>query len=148
MMSVPFGFSVGDLIAGIGVIKTSIGAFSDTRGAANEYDRLSTTLDSLSGSLAALHKIPLDSAHDIRQHTAIIQSVEQCQQCVNEFLLRVTKYDLLKQNGPPRPWAEKVRVAMKKVQWVLCLKGEIARFRDEVQQQVDTIGLLVAALQV
>lgn len=101
-MSVPFGFSLGDLIAGIGVIKTSIGAFSDTRGAANEYVRLSTTLDSLRGSWEELQKIPVNLAHNIQQYTTIIQAVEQCQQCIDEFLLRITKYDILKQNDLPR----------------------------------------------
>ena len=39
-MGVPFGFSVGDLIAGIGLIRTAISAFSDTRGAAQEYEQV------------------------------------------------------------------------------------------------------------
>jgi hypothetical protein len=147
-MSVPFGFSVGDIIAGIGVLKTSIGAFSDTRGAANEYERHSTSLDSLSGSLEALRKIPVDPAHDSQQHAAIIRSVGQCQQFVDEFLSRINIYDLLKAEGVPRSWAQKLKAAAKKVQWALYQKDEITKFRNEVQQQVDTIGLLVSALEV
>jgi hypothetical protein len=147
-MGVPFGFSVGDLITGIGAMKMAIGAFSDTSGATNEYEQLLSTLNILSRSLDALNRIPVHPTHETEQRTAITQAVQNCQQCVNVFLLRITKYDLLKQPDMPRLWLEKFKVAIRKVQWVLCEKSEIARFRHEVQQQVDTINLLMATFHV
>jgi hypothetical protein len=57
-MGMPFGFSVGDLIAGIGLVRSVISAFSDTRGAAQEYEQLVNTLDILSRSLDILNTRP------------------------------------------------------------------------------------------
>jgi hypothetical protein len=66
-MGVPFGFSVGDIIAGIGMIMTSIEAFSDTRGATKDHKQLSDILTRLSESLELIRGIEVDPIQDARQ---------------------------------------------------------------------------------
>jgi hypothetical protein len=52
-MPVPFGFSAGDFIAGIKLLKDAFKALSDTRGATENYSKLIETLDSLEKILDA-----------------------------------------------------------------------------------------------
>ena len=70
-MGVPFGFSVGDIIAGIGVIKTSIEAFSDTRGARKDHKQVLDTLTSLSESLELIRGTEADPIQDAREQEVI-----------------------------------------------------------------------------
>jgi hypothetical protein len=45
-------------------------------------------------------------------------------------------------------WTHKVEVAARKMQWALCKRGDLQQFREELQQQVDAISVLIATLQV
>jgi hypothetical protein len=146
-MGIPFGFSVGDVIAGIGVIKASIDALHSSHGAAKDYQQLSNKLGTLSESLNSVRAIPINPLEDTQQHAAIIGAVQRCQQSINFFLNRITKYELLKQDNLPRNWTVKVITAVKKIQWALCERGDIEKFTQDVRQQIDEIGLLIPALQ-
>lgn len=97
-MAVPFGFSVGDLIAGMGLIKSSIEAFSSTRGATKEHKLLSKTLSRLCDVLEEVRAVETDLVHDARQREALRQAVINCQGCVDDFLERMTKYKCLQSN--------------------------------------------------
>jgi hypothetical protein len=147
-MAVPFGFSVGDIIAGIGVIKNAISSFSDTCGASREYKLVSDTLDTLNQALVVAQGIQVDPIRDSQEHTAIINASERCQLCVNGFLKRCIKYDVLNSPSSTQIWTCRVKVAVRKIQWALCKKGDLQQFRDELQQQVDSISFLIATLQV
>jgi hypothetical protein len=147
-MTVPFGFSVGDVIAGIGVVKRAIDAFHNTRGASKDYQRLSHALQTLSESLAIVSAIPLDPQHDTQQTAAIAGGVHRCQQTLDSFLERATKFELLEETDQSRGWREKVVAATRKVQWAVCEKGDVTKFTRDVHHQIEEIGLLIATLQV
>jgi hypothetical protein len=56
-MPVPFGFSVGDFIAGIKLLKNAVDSLSDARGATVDYSELRKTLDSLDKALDAANQL-------------------------------------------------------------------------------------------
>ena len=56
-MGVPFGFSVGDFIARIGMSKDSIDTQTDSKGASTEYLELSRELYSLHNGLMSIEKL-------------------------------------------------------------------------------------------
>lgn len=146
-MGVPFGFSVGDIIAGIGVIKTSIEAFSDTRGATKDHKQLSDTLTRLSESLELIQGIKVDPIQDARQREAIKRAVGLCQTCIEDFICSIAKYKIIQPGLQPTIWKSRVKTAAKKVQWALCKKEDIAKFRSELVLQYGYINVLLATLR-
>lgn len=73
-MAVPaFGFSFGDFVAGINLVKGVIEALNDSVGAKLQYQRLITELINL-------------------EHIAIEQAALQSQQSIEDFLRRNAKF--------------------------------------------------------
>ena len=147
-MAVGFGFSVGDILAGIGAIKASINAFSATRGATKDHKLLCDTLNGLSESLEVIREIEVDPLHDARQREAIRRAVEQCQSCIDGFLCTIAKYKIVQPGIQPAVWTSRVKTAVRKVQWALCTKEDISRFRGDIQLQFDAVSVLLVSLQV
>ena len=58
-MAAGFGFSVGDLIAGIRVFKESIEAFSNTKGASADFITLVNEISTLQDGLEAIEELQL-----------------------------------------------------------------------------------------
>ena len=135
-MAVGFGFSLGDILAGIGAIKTSISAFSDTRGATKDHKLLCDTLERLNETLELIREIEVDPLHDARQREAIQKAVEQCQSCINDFLYTIAKYKIVQPGIQPAIWKLRVKAGVKKVQWALCTKEDIVKFRGYMQLQL------------
>lgn len=146
-MVVPFGFSVGDIIAGIGVIKDSVQAFSDTRGATKDHKLLCDTLTRLCASLKAVRDLGIDPVHDVRQQEAIRQDVDQCQSCIDDFVCRIAKYKIIQPSTQPLSWESRVKVAAKKIQWALLKQDDLSKFKTDVQLQFDSITVLLISLQ-
>ena len=63
-MTVSLGFSVGDVIAGIGLFKTAIVAFHRSHGVSKEYQQLSSALSTMLGLLNTVSDIPVGVLHD------------------------------------------------------------------------------------
>jgi hypothetical protein len=147
-MAAPFGFSVGDIIAGIGVIKNSIQAFSDTRGATKDHKLLCDTLTRLCASLEAVRGVDIDPVHDVRQMEAIRQAVDQCQMCIDDFVCRITKYKIIQPSIQPLSWESRVKAAAKKIQWALLKQGDLSKFKTDIQFQSDCISVLLLSFQV
>ncbi|KAF8848554.1 hypothetical protein BDZ45DRAFT_775551 [Acephala macrosclerotiorum] len=141
-MGVPFGFSVGDLIAGIGVIKDGIKSLSDARGAKADYRSLSGTLDSLSQGLEALQELKLDPKQDSRQQSAIKQAVDRCRGSIDSFLERTGKYNVLESSPNAQDWKLKLRECNLKLKWAILKKDDVKKFQDDLHGQIETISLL------
>lgn len=146
-MGVPFGFSVGDIIAGIGAIKVSIEAFSNTRGASKEYTLLSDKLTRLCESLELVRAIEVDPIHDAAQREAVRQAIKQCQTCIDDFLDRIVKFKGIQPSTQPRSWSEKLHGAARKIQWALCKQDDIRKFGADIQLRLEAISMLLVVFQ-
>jgi hypothetical protein len=123
-MTVPFGISVGDFIAGINLLRDAIKALDDAGGARADYTSRFTT--------------PL--------HQAAIQPIAaDCKACIVNLLVKVAKFDLL--NGEPTS-PNKLRSGLRKVQWSLCEKEKVVEFRRHLNMHISALQLQLLVFNV
>jgi hypothetical protein len=139
-MAVPFGFSVGDFIAGIKLLKSGFDSLSDARGAKADYLELRKALDALDKALNEA------SQFTTPQHQAAVEEeVTNCKECIAKFLVEFKKFELLK-SGPVN--ISKLRFAFRKLQWALRKKDDVRKFREHLDTHVNTLQLQLVIFQV
>ncbi|KAI9766819.1 MAG: hypothetical protein M1840_006295 [Geoglossum simile] len=146
-MVVPFGFSVGDFIAAIHLFKDVIDAFDDLKGASAEFQELSRELNSLQCGLMSIAKLRLDSSQQL-EFDAVADAIDKCQKCVYEFLETISDFDRLGTNGNTKLSLATVKDGLRKIQWAVCKKDDLARFRTEVAWHADAIEMLLLTFQI
>ena len=139
-MPVPFGFSFGDMVGGISLVKDLIKALQDSGGAATDYRNLMSELYGLERALLAIKDLSLLESADEDQ--AVRQAIGQCQVCVDRFLQKVIKYQ------PLSAGTTTLRDAVKKVSWALCRQEDLLKFRRSLEMQKSSMILLLNALQI
>jgi hypothetical protein len=138
-MTAPFGFSVGDFIAGIKLLKTAYDSLSDVGGAKADYLDLRKTLSALDKALNEA------SQFTTSQHQAAVgEEVKDCKECVKKFLVDFKKFELLK-SGPVN--MGKLGFAFRKIQWSLCKKEDVRKFKDHLDTHVNALQLQLAIFQ-
>ncbi|KAL9597176.1 MAG: hypothetical protein Q9179_004356 [Wetmoreana sp. 5 TL-2023] len=140
-MSAGFGFSVGDIVAGLKLIKQSIEALQDTKGSSADFQALSHELDSLKDGLEAVEDLHLDQRFGVKskQSVAIQEAVSRCWHCINTFLSTISRYQpWLQTKALPGPvW----KANLKKIQWALCKKDDVNRLRIQLERHCSSISL-------
>ena len=140
----PFGVSAGDFIAVIGNVKDVIKALRASGGASHEFIELVHELHNL--QIALLEIKALDSEIEQERHRiALRQAATTCQGNIDDFLHRLRKYQpyLGKQNVS-HGWRDVVR----NIQWQLCKKDDLVKFRAEIGSNVHCIHMLMLSIQV
>ncbi len=138
-MAVPFGFSVGDCIGGIKLLKDVVGAFNDTKGAQASYLELSQELASLQSALEGIRLMGNGLGQE-KQYEAVLDVAKSCQQCVDRFVAGVSKFkDLLTVPESSRWSSSTFKRNIQKIEWSLCKKSDVDQFRKEVQTHTATI---------
>lgn len=147
-MSTGFGFSAGDLVLGLKLIKKSIEALEDTKGSSADYQALCHEIDSLKSGLEAVEDLQLEwrLRHNSKPFIAVQEAISRCRRCIDVFLLTITKYQpWLRTNGPSdSPW----KANLKKIQWALCKKDDVNRFRAQLERHSSSISMLLVTIQV
>ena len=142
-MSAGFGFSVGDLLAGIRVFKDSIEAFSDTKGASADFVALVNEISTLQDGLEAIEELQADHDFSTKQFAAIDRAVSACQKSIDEFLDSIAKYQP-HLHAQASGWQSGFR----KVKWALCKKDDVAHFRAQVARHASAINMLLVTFQI
>lgn len=148
-MSAGFGFSVGDIVAGLKLIKQSIEAIQDTKGSTADFEALGHEIASLKAGLEAVEDLKLDQTFgsESKQCVAIGQAIARCWKCIDIFLSTIAKY---------QPWLRSKAASaslnwkanLKKIQWALCKKDDVNRFRAQLERHTSSISMLLVTLQV
>lgn len=140
---VPFGFSVGDFVDGIELIRQACNALKSSAGSSKEYQDLIHELYSLERSLLEVKH--LDVAETLRpQKTAVEQAALQCQETISQFLSKISKYHRsLRVGGSGSNWRDRLR----KIDWALYKKEEVQEFRAKIQGHTSSIITLLMTLQ-
>lgn len=142
-MPVGFGFSVGDFIAAINLVKDLAQALQDSKGSSKEYLEVVTELRNLENALLevkALHGKLLNGSND----HGLAHAVSECRNTIDTFVHDIRKYHgHLSIVGS----GDLVREILRKVQWRLCTSKQLASFRLKLAANVRTIQLLVAVAQ-
>lgn len=110
-MVVSFGFSVGDSVASIRLLKNAFDSLSDARGARADHIELRETLNRLEKTLEMANQYTTPP-HEI----ALQEEVGGCKECIKKFLGDFAKFELLR-SDPAN--VNKLEFALRKLQWSL-----------------------------
>jgi Fungal N-terminal domain of STAND proteins len=143
-MSAGFGFSVGDFISGIQLVRNLIKALKDSAGSSKEYLELIAELWSLESALVQV-KAAYGEVQAPAQRVALGQAVQTCQQCIDDFLKSISKYHHhLNIHGTKST----IRDGFRKIQWHLTKPKEIGAFHTSIAAHVSSIQTLLVTIQV
>jgi len=142
-MSAGFGFSVGDFVTGINLLKNVIDALKDCGESTAEYRGLTKDLENLMTTLCQVQHLEFDESL-LSERDALYKAASYVQGIIEQFLDKNQKFhDPLSIGGS----GSRVRDAWKKVQWALCKKEDVAKFREQLRDCIGTINLLLATAQ-
>jgi hypothetical protein len=141
-MAVPFGFSVGDVIAAFNLIATSARAIRDGRGSSAEYTTFVSELDSLTAGLNVLETLQLQDTAG-KEHAAIKSAAYRCQLCIESFLQTIAGYQRWL-----NPGARGLRANIQKIRWAVCKKEDLVSFRNQLVLNCSSLNMLLTTLQV
>jgi hypothetical protein len=142
-MSAGFGFSVGDFIAGIQLVRDVITSLQASSGSSSAYKALIMELFSLERALLEVKALKRFN-HTPDQVDALKCAASQCQLTIDRFMTKVQKYQpSLNAQGS----GSKRRDSLRKVQWALCKKEDVASFKAEISGHAIAINLLIATAQ-
>lgn len=141
-MAVGFGFSMSDLFAALKIIKDSVEAVSDKRGAAADYADLASEIGSLWDGLEAVGEIQSDPDLSEKQIAAIKRAVDACYDSVESFLESISDYR-------PHLGSNSAGFASnyRKIKWALCKKDDVAKFRGQLGRHISSINMLLITFQ-
>lgn len=143
---VPFGFSVGDFIAGINLLIDAVHSLSDTNGAQADYEDLGRQLKNLRKGFECIQGLNLDSTHSALA-SAVDSALNDCRLCVDRFVKRNSKFKSLEAASGLQWSLAALKRQGRKVQWALWKKADVAKFRAAIQQHSDALQILLASIQ-
>ena len=143
-MPVGFGFSVGDFVSGISLVRNLIKALQDSGGSSREYLELIAELRSLENAFVQV-KAQYGDVQLPEQRTALDQAVQACQESIDDFLRTITKYH---QHLNIHGTSSTARDALRKIQWHLTKATELVNFRSRISVHVQSIQTLLVTIQV
>jgi len=142
-MAVPFGFSAGDFIAALKVVRDVIDALRDSGGAGEDYRELIHELYTLETALLEVKRVELDDEQHA-QRVALRQAASQCHGTIDEFWKKIQKYQPhLRSEGSN----SRVKDGWRKIQWALCRKEDVASFRAKLRGHTGSINVLLMTVQ-
>ena len=141
-MAVGFGFSMSDLFAALKIIKDSLEAIDDEKGAVVDYANLTSEISILWDGLESVEEIQLDPDLSEKQIAALKRSVNACYNSVESFLESISAYQ-------PFLGTRSSGIVSKyrKVKWALCKKDDVAKFREQLRSHVSSISMLLLTFQ-
>lgn len=144
-----FGFSVGDVLAGLHVVRKIIRALDDTAGSRAAYQKLILELLNLEEALSEVRKLQVDPTQ-AAQKIALKKVAGQCQLGIKTFLENNMKFqDSLGVGVVPSSLSLKAgwRMNLHKIQWALCKDGPIKELRTELTAHTTTLDLILSTVQ-
>lgn len=140
-MVFPFGVSLSDFVLLIKLVIDTIQGASDIRRARSDFTKLLQSLTSLNGALSFMLALRLDTE---ARREALESTVANCRTCVEDFLVDVAKFRVLKCE-----YATKARMIMnlRKIQWALCKKEDVRKFHAELEIHIGALEMLLLTFQ-
>ena len=140
-MVVPFGFSVGDFVGGVNLIRDIIKALESSGGASAGYQELITELYILEHAFILVKKLKLDGVPSA--NAALSHALECCRSSISKFLSRNKKFaPYLPQYGSRSGW----KAVFKKIQWSF-KEDDVRDFRSELNAHIGSINTLLSVYQ-
>ena len=141
-MAVGFGFSMSDLFAALKIIKESLDAVDDKKGAVADYASLTSEVASLWDGLEAVEEIQCDPDLSEKQIAALKRAIDACYDSVESFLESISAYQ-------PHLGSNLSGFTSnyRKIKWALCKKDDVAKFRGQLGRHISSINMLLITFQ-
>jgi len=141
MVAPAFGFSIGDFIAAIHLVKKISIALKDSGGAADEYRSLYTELQQLQLVLEELRDLPTSSNASLNHYNAVRGMAYQVQVPLKAFVTKMRAYyEMLGPQADVTDW----RFSKRKIQYALSMKNDVKEMRAAVTMKIVSVTLLLA----
>lgn len=138
-MAVPFGFSVGDFISTLNLVRNIVTALQDSRGAVVEFRGITATLTGLEQSLQQLRGLGVG---DSEINSSLRDANGQFQETIDNFVDKVLSYETSLRPGGS---GHRFKDAFKKVQWTLTQQGHLEAFQGQILRHGTSIQILLNA---
>jgi hypothetical protein len=138
-----FGFSVGDFIAAITLVKDLIDALQDSGGASDHFLSVIRELREVENALKGVRQLK-ERLGSYPQQAAIEQAAAQCRYCIDEFLKTITRFQPRLRLGGS---GEMLRDGLRKIQWTLCRKRDAQAFLATLHGHRSSITVLLGLMQ-
>lgn len=141
-MVVPFGFSIGDFITGVGAFKTVCVALKEHGGAATEFQEVSKELDGIQKIIGNVKNIPGNASTNSHEVTQVSKTLaaqaDVCFMLVKRFTERLSRYDPTLGAKAPQRYT---RGTWSKTAWALFFSPELRKFRLVIGTSASSITL-------
>lgn len=140
---VGIGFSFGDIVSGIDLIKDLIRALEDSTGSSAEYRQLVSELRYLKKALKDISKLDLDASLEADK-SALMQAGFLCEELIDSFVKKNAKYNnAFTANGDISKW----RTNWRKLKWAVDKKAEVDKFRAAIMGHTQTLQAQLTIIQ-
>jgi hypothetical protein len=144
-MAVPFGFSVGDFIATLGLIRDVVDALRESAGSSTTFQTLMRELYSLERAMLDVNGLQPSSPEMEARLSAIKQVAAQTQHPIDTFLHKNKKFQpTLRAGGSKDKW----RDVLHKIQWRLYSEDDVAQLRATINAHTASITVLLVLFQI
>jgi hypothetical protein len=128
-MSVGFGFSVGDFIAGLELVTTVIDVLRESSDSSQRYRELISELYSLETALLHVKRVELDESQNAEK-IALRSAASQCQRTITEFWEKAQKYH--PSLGKPSGSSSTIKDHWRKLKWALLKDDDVEKFKADL----------------
>jgi hypothetical protein len=140
LMAAPtFGFSFGDFVTALKLIRDISFALRDVSGAATEYRLLLEELQHLEMILKQLQDMRMWSAQSQTNYNAICGMARTIEKPLIEFLNKIKKYD--RRLGLSQ--GNTMKNVGRKLHWAFAMKEEIPQLRATITMKILSLSLLL-----
>ncbi|KAM5354194.1 hypothetical protein ACJ41O_000844 [Fusarium nematophilum] len=143
-MSVGFGFSASDFIAGIELVATVIDALRESGDSSQRYRELISELYSLETALLQVKRLELHESQNASQ-IALRSAASQCQRTITDFWQSVQKYHPSLGSSSR---SMRLRDQWIKVKWALFKEEEVEKFKADLRGHTGSINILLASCRI
>ncbi|KAK4465439.1 hypothetical protein QBC42DRAFT_12890 [Cladorrhinum samala] len=138
-----FGFSAGDFVSAIKLIKHAGKALKDAGGAAEDYRNFKKGLSSLHTGLTQLQLSPLHESSPFALSTK--EQIKVTLVSISEFLTLIAKFDAKLGREAPTEWYQG---AGRKVQWAVIYAKRVEELRAKVGLHLQSLILMLQAFHI
>ncbi|KAI0465965.1 hypothetical protein F4859DRAFT_499353 [Xylaria cf. heliscus] len=141
-----FGFSVGDFVAALQLVRQVVTALQESGGSGAEYRELIAELYGLERALLAVKQLGPELERDQQvEYLALNHVATLCQQTIDAFYKKIERYHRPFRNGHQ---GSSIQEILMKIQWSLCRKDDLLGFKADVSAHAQSIQILLSAAKV
>jgi hypothetical protein len=142
-MVVPYGFAIGDFIAGIDLIFKIGKALKDSVGSRKEFKDLLDKFRAFEYPLIFVKRYTLQHRREIEANEALMQMVMMFQEKIDEFLAQLDKYQAHLGPGFKTSFKDKSRANVAKIQFRLFKHEDIQRWTQDLVTYALSLNILI-----